>query len=375
MRILLLSDTHGDLSWINDRAEETGADAVIHAGDFGFYDEESPERLSDRELALRIVHSPLPEAQKRQAFSLSREERLEIVKRKLPLSELPEYLSGERRFRVPVYAVWGNHEDIEVIRALREGRARVENLHLLDERAVYRLGGVRLFGLGGNFLADTRLFDAPPAGSGGKAWATLSQFARLFERLSAAPAAPVSLFVSHVSPGKDALVRHLAAKLGADFLVSGHMGTPYCCVWSEFAVRDTAEAEAALERGRARVRAAWEEVKARGRGPESQPELVEAGASGLRPLSASASEQDPTGAEGERRPELLEEQRLLRRGLELLESAPEKRLSLKRGESEPAWYRGAFAINLPDAKFGYAVLTEDQGLTSLETYSRGRRFR
>lgn len=40
-KILLVSDTHGKLDCINQLAEKTKADLVIHAGDFGFYDDSS----------------------------------------------------------------------------------------------------------------------------------------------------------------------------------------------------------------------------------------------------------------------------------------------------------------------------------------------
>ena len=46
MRLLLLSDTHGRLDLINELAEREQVDAVVHAGDFGFYDEKSVDRLS-----------------------------------------------------------------------------------------------------------------------------------------------------------------------------------------------------------------------------------------------------------------------------------------------------------------------------------------
>lgn len=39
-RILLVSDTHGNVDIINEKATQTNADFVIHAGDFGFYDEQ-----------------------------------------------------------------------------------------------------------------------------------------------------------------------------------------------------------------------------------------------------------------------------------------------------------------------------------------------
>jgi hypothetical protein len=48
MQLLLISDTHGKLSTINELSSRVQADAVIHAGDFGFYDDGSFERLSDR---------------------------------------------------------------------------------------------------------------------------------------------------------------------------------------------------------------------------------------------------------------------------------------------------------------------------------------
>ena len=68
MRYLLITDTHGSLDIINSTAQAERADVVLHAGDFGFYDHGSPERLTDRELALRITHSPLPERERKRAL-------------------------------------------------------------------------------------------------------------------------------------------------------------------------------------------------------------------------------------------------------------------------------------------------------------------
>ena len=50
-RILLISDTHGSLDIINEKVAETNADMVIHAGDFGFYDDQSINRLSPQRVA------------------------------------------------------------------------------------------------------------------------------------------------------------------------------------------------------------------------------------------------------------------------------------------------------------------------------------
>lgn len=93
------------------------ADMVIHAGDFGFYDEQSICRLSPRELCLLVSHSPVwrqCEVDKQ----TNRERLIEIVKENRLLGDFPDYLSGKKMFSVPVYAVWGNHEDVQVLRQL-----------------------------------------------------------------------------------------------------------------------------------------------------------------------------------------------------------------------------------------------------------------
>ncbi len=78
MRFLLISDTHGKLWIINELVAETRADAVIHAGDFGFYDEDSYERLSERELRLHIAHSDLPIEEKERILGLPRLDRAAV---------------------------------------------------------------------------------------------------------------------------------------------------------------------------------------------------------------------------------------------------------------------------------------------------------
>lgn len=237
MKLLLISDTHGHLGHIDAALRDSGgADAVVHAGDFGFYDAESPGRLSQRELWLRVAHSHLPRRLKDEARKLDRAELQALVEAHLPLSELPDYVSGARRFAAPVYAVWGNHEDKAVIEQMRQGQLFVEDLHLLDETRSARVGRFELVGLGGNLLAHPCLFEPGLGGSEGKVWATLEQLGRLLMRVRRAPDDVVRVLVTHVSPGKEPLVVWLAWRLGARLTVSGHMGSPYACVWSAFAI-------------------------------------------------------------------------------------------------------------------------------------------
>jgi predicted phosphodiesterase len=379
MRILCISDTHGHLSQINDLIEKTHADAVIHAGDFGFYDDDSVERLEARELFLRVVHSELSPAEKTRAKKFSGRAMRDFIKAHLPLSDLGAWLKEGRGFRVPVYAVWGNHEDRVVIEDLLAQKTKIPNLHLLHEGISYRVGPLRLFGLGGNIIAP-RLADLPsqsgqsgvshrptgearedarrqtgeeqnddrqPAsfaseragetgwgqgtltGNGGKIWSTLSQIGRLAQTLDDCQADETRVFVTHVSAGREPIAEWLAAALRADVTVSGHMGSPWNVVWSEFSVHTPAEANTRID--------------------DTQRALQEA-------LAAPLPQDATLRAWVERAHHIF----------------PEKPANVveARGERMPHWYKGAFHLNLPDVPDGYAVLTCGERL-ALETFSRG----
>jgi predicted phosphodiesterase len=315
-KILLISDTHGQIDLINERASDTKADFVIHAGDFGFYDDESVVRLNPRELHLLIKHSAVA-GKYPNSKDMDREELATVVRNEKLLGEFPNYLSGQKRFEVPVYAVWGNHEDVKILRDMERGLT-VPNLHILDENHTFEFQdddnfAFSLFGLGGNFLVK-RLFDRPIAGDAGKVWATLHQFGVLYKKVmhNKKP----SIFVSHVSPGKEPLLTSLVAHLLPSFWISGHMGPPFTCVWNQFTIRESDDVQNWL-----------------------QSELAEIEQySKFRKLSEEAA-----------------------LALELIKNPPES----------DQWFRNMWNINLPDAKDGHAVLTVDKGRFSLETYSKG----
>lgn len=317
-KILLLSDTHGNLDVINDLASQTKADIVIHAGDFGFYDEKSVYRLSHRELRLLITHSrfrnnyPVDEGTKREIL-------IDIINKHHLLGDFAEYASGHKRFTVPVYAVWGNHEDIEVLKNIRNG-LQIDNLFMLDENHFYTFENndeleFSLYGLGGNFLMSKKLFDKPLAGRCGKVWSTLHQFGVLYK--NAQHKGKPSIFVSHVSPGKEPLLTRLIINFMPNFWISGHMGAPFACVWNQFTIREMNEA---LD---------WFKVDIG---------LIEA--------------QHKSG--------LLSEEALL--AFEVLQREIPKK---------DYWFKKMWNINLPDVQDGYAVLNYNEGRFSLETYSEG----
>ncbi len=316
-RILLISDTHGKIDLINEMANRTKADFVIHAGDFGFYDQDSIYRLSPRELRLLVTHSPY-----RTQYNITKQtgskELIEIVSEHQLLGDFPEYLSEQKQFSVPVYAAWGNHEDVQVIKNLR-GNMHVKNLHLLDENNFYKFQhddtfDFSLYGLGGNFLIGKKLFDKPVAGRGGKIWSTLHQFGALYQNVKHKGKA--SIFVSHVSPGKEPLLTAMITHFMPNFWISGHMGAPYTCVWNQFTIREMNES--------------------------------------INWLQNNINSLD------EYKPDIITEEAAL--AYELI-----KRIIPKKDY----WFKRMWYINLPDAKDGYALLNVDGGRFALETYSRG----
>ncbi|MGC4118049.1 MAG: metallophosphoesterase [Myxococcales bacterium] len=304
MRLLLLSDTHGHLDRVDALAKDCRAEAVLHAGDFGFYDDGSAERLESRELFLRVVHSHLSGPEKNRAKKLRGDALRDFVRASLPLSDLGAWLRTGRGFAQPTYAVWGNHEDGVVIANLLAGRRTVPHLTLLG---VARHGPFRFFGLGGNLLPSLLGEDAPLDGGRGKVRANLGDVLRLLDLAGQREPGEVRVLVTHVSPGKEPLVSLLAAALDADLTVSGHMGSPYGCVWDDFAVREPAEAESRLAAARERL-----------------------------PEALRARLPSPSGAGGGAR-----------------------------------WYRGTFHVNLPDAPDGHAVLELCDGRLRLGTTSVG----
>ena len=330
MRLLLISDTHGTLGLIDELADRVRAEAVIHAGDFGFFDDGSPERLSDRELRLQVTHSDIPSTEKTRMGQLPRDQLIEQVRNHRLLGEFQSYLEGRKSFHVPVYAVWGNHEDKSVVEKLCRRNTTVANLHILHHRQGYRLGTAFVYGLGGNLLPGSKMMQSPVAGGGGKIWSTLSQYCDLVETAGVEPAGMVDpptglrIFVSHLSPGKEPFVEFIGARTRADLTVSGHMGAPNTMVWNPFAVRSPEEAERRIRDGLETVRQAC--------------------------LVATANAQ------------------WVEKAFTLIGQIPEDTVNIGRREKAASWYRRMTHINLPDADAGYAVIDVGEDYCTLKTF-------
>lgn len=327
MRLLLISDTHGKLSTINELSSRVQADAVIHAGDFGFYEDGSFERLSDRELRLQVAHSDLPQAEKDRLLTSSRSDLVEQSRQHSLLGEFQSFIDRRESFKVPVYAVWGNHEAKDVVERLFRGDVAITNLHMLHHRQGYRVGPAYVYGLGGNLLPGPKMMQRPIAGGGGKIWSTLSQYAELVEAVDKdGPPAGPRLFVSHVSPGKEPFVELVGARTRADYTISGHMGAPTCMVWNPFAVSPVDEAQQKLRDGLDAVKDACAQT--------------------LSPWAEQT--------------------------LSFIGQIPPETITIGRGVKAPRWYREMTHINLPDARIGYAVMDIDETGIKLQNFIRQR---
>jgi len=322
-KILLISDTHGNLDLINALVEENEIDFVIHAGDFGFYDNQSLYRLSQRELRLLVTHSL-----HRKEYDIDTQtepsQLREIVSKHNLLGTFQAYLDSDKTFAAPIYVVWGNHDDAQLIKQLLRDNP-VKNLKMLHAESVYSFQDkdsdsdeFKLFGIGGNFLVSKKLLRMPIAGQAGKVFSTLHEYGTLYQQLQ--KKSKPSIFVSHVSPGKEPLLTRMMIHFMPDLWISGHMGAPFGCVWNQFTIRDFNES------------LAWFDSQL-----DDFKKLIE-GAS-LTPEAQFAAE-----------------------------------LIIRPIPRKDFWFKKLWNINLPDIKDGHAVLTIDNGRYSLQTYSRGMIF-
>jgi len=192
------------------------------------------------------------------------------------LSEFPLLLSGELKFVVPVYTVWGACEDVSVLERLRVAPAgnitvpkdvnanlstsgsasdkpnwSVPNLTVLSESCSRALviGNVRfrLFGLGGACVQH-KLFDngegqATIAGGGGTMWTTMLQIGELVDTAQRVyDPSETRILITHASPGREGMLAQLGLVLKADLSISASLHFRYGVSYNEFSVQHDQEA-------------------------------------------------------------------------------------------------------------------------------------
>ncbi|KAG1787648.1 uncharacterized protein HD556DRAFT_1246452 [Suillus plorans] len=341
-RILCIADIRGRLSGLNDLAREANAKAIIHTGDFGFFESNSLDRINDRTLRHLTMYSPLIPSTQRTHF-LAPDNTSQAIRATVDislLSEFPLLLSGQLKLSIPVYTVWGACEDVVILEKFRAGIYNIDNLHVLDEATTYCLdvGGVklRLLGLGGA-LVPHKMFDngdgsATIAGGQGTMWTTALQIGELVDTAQRVfDPTETRLLVTHASPGREGIMAQLALVLKADLSISAGLHFRYASSYNEFSVQSDLEGfRHKLIAGKEAFDKVWDSVK-------QQVDTV-----------------------------IDEHQRvLLDKALSVIERVPNA-----QGPEEPSW-KNCWNWNLCDAAFGSLVLDVKDGRISAELKSQG----
>ncbi|KAI0346940.1 hypothetical protein BDW22DRAFT_1351248 [Trametopsis cervina] len=350
-RLLCIADIRGRLSALNDLAREANAVAIIHTGDFGFFETSSLERINDRTLRHLTMYSPLiPSAQR--THLLAPENPPAAIRSTVTislLSEFPLLLSGQIKLQIPVYTVWGACEDVVVLEKFRAGTYAVDNLHVLDEATtrLLDLGGVklRLLGLGGA-LVSHKMFDngdgsATIAGGQGTMWTTALQIGELVDTAQRVfDQTETRLLVTHASPGREGIIAQLGLVLKADLTISAGLHFRYASSYNEFSIQGDYEGfRRKLLAGKDNFDKVWDSVK-------SQVDAI-----------------------------IDENQRvLLDKALSVIERVPphphQSGPNAHHLGEEPAW-KNCWNWNLCDAAYGSLILDIRDGRVSAELKSQG----
>jgi predicted phosphodiesterase len=352
-RILCIADIRGRLSALNELAREHNASAIIHTGDFGFFDEQSLERVNDRTLRHLTMYSPLiPSAQR--SHLLAPENPPASIRSTVTismLSEFPLLLSGQIKLQVPVYTVWGACEDVVIVEKFRSATYSIPNLNILDEATTRCLdvAGVklRLLGLGGA-LVPHKMFDngeghATIAGGQGTMWTTALQIGELVDTAQRVfDQAETRVLITHTSPGREGLMAQLGLVVKADLTISAGLHFRYASSYNEFSVQGDFDGfRQKLVTGKDGFDKVWESVKEQVDAviDENQKVLLDKALSVVARLPPS----NQAGSGG-----------------------------LTPGE-EPAW-KNCWNWNLCDAAYGSLVLDVREGRISSELKSQGFNF-
>ena len=364
-RIACVADVRGNLSLFNQIAAETGAQAIIHTGDFGFYDNNSLERISDRTLRHLVQYSTLidpvlrtkllsadpprgPAATEKGSSAAGMRQQIAQQQHGVLLSEFSDLLTGRIKLQVPVFTVWGACEDVAILERFRTGEYQVHNLFVLDEATTkaIEVGGIRLrlFGLGGAVVLH-KLFDngegaATIAGGQGTMWTTALQIGELVDTAQKTfDPTETRLLITHASPGREGLLAQLALALKADLTVSAGLHFRYGVSYNEFSVQHDAENyRNKLQHAKQAFGEIWDTVK-------TQVDAV-----------------------------IDENQRmLLNNALAVANRVAPTATATGAASEEPAW-KNTWNWNLPDAAYGNLVLSVRDGRVSAETKSQGFNF-
>ncbi|KAK3998277.1 hypothetical protein QBC44DRAFT_1439 [Cladorrhinum sp. PSN332] len=366
MRVLCIADVRGNLKSLNDLAKTARADYIIHTGDFGFYDETSLDRIAEKTLKHVAQYSPLlsDATKKAIAAGVPGPVKARFPREELPLSQLPQFLSGEFRLDVPVYTVWGACEDVRVLEKFRSSEYKVPNLQIIDEARsiLVEVAGVklRLLGLGGAVVMH-KLFDngegrTTIAGGQGTMWTTLLQMGELVDTANRVyDPTETRVFITHASPAREGILNQLSVTLKADFSISAGLHFRYGSSYNEFSVNPSLDHyRGKLAASKASFNDVWETVKAEVEPAiqqnEAQQQLLKNALSVVEKMPLTAAGGNPFGGV----------------------AAGQSGAAL--GQVDESAFKNMWNFNLADAAFGYLVLEIQDGRIGTEMRAQGFNF-
>lgn len=283
-----------------------------------------------------------------------------IPRQQLPLSQLPQFLTGQLSFNVPVFTVWGACEDVQVLEKLRSNEYKINNLNIIDEAhsRLLDVGGIklRLLGLGGALVMH-KLFDngegrTTIAGGQGTMWTTLLQMGELVDTANRVyDPSETRVLVTHASPAREGLLNQLSVSLKVDFSVSAGLHFRYGSSYNEFSVNPTLDHyRGKLAASKASFNDVWETVK---------------------------SEVEPAVHENEI------QRKLLNYALDVVSKMPSianggnpfgGHAGPHTGQVDEMAFKNMWNFNLADAAFGWLILEVENGRIGTEMKAQGFNF-
>ena len=147
MKVLLISDTHCRVELLKVAIEKERPEVVLHAGDFGFYGMSSIKFLPITELKAKIDHSGVIS----KSYHMVRKEMEKAILSYDLMTDFENYLNKRKVFAVPVYAIWGNHDDVKVA---KKAEKTIPNFNLVFSSLLSLKEDVCLCGIPGGIVLD-----------------------------------------------------------------------------------------------------------------------------------------------------------------------------------------------------------------------------
>lgn len=264
-QVVVVGNVEGKISLLNDIAKQYNARAIIHTGNFGFYDSQSVSSLPESALKHVAARDLGSEA----VNKMDREQISQAVLEKGLLSDFMDFVENKKHLEAPVYVIWGQYEDLNVIEKVRKGLYHIPNLYIIDHRTSHAISTgnitLRLFGLGGSYSYD-KLFDVGSgsqfvAGGEGKIWANLIQMGELLELADHyEDQTELRIFVTQASPSKEPLAHFIAAQLKADYTISSCVDGRICSIFSDFVIHTPSSLTAHLQNTKDDIKSLWDQV-------------------------------------------------------------------------------------------------------------------